>query len=159
MKTIGYSLVLIFILICQNVLSQEIKDSDYTIVKCNNCTVGEIVTSEIGSLSKSNPVNISNGPYSTSIVGVYQETEVKVINLEGSFTKKAYTVIDKGFANVKFNSENGPIKKGDPVTSSSQSGIAMKATQSGMILGIALEDANGKNGLVKIRVMVQYLKQ
>jgi len=35
----------------------------------------------------------------------------------------------------------------------------MKATQSGMIIGIALEDANPSNGLVKIRILIQYVKQ
>lgn len=85
--------------------------------------------------------------------------------LQGFFTKKNRIILDfvntikrEGIYLVKFNSENGPIKKGDIVTTSSEPGVAMKATESGMIIGIALEDANGESGLVKIRILIQYVK-
>jgi len=41
---------------------------------------------------------------------------------------------------VKVSSENGPIYKGDYLTSSSVAGVAMKATKPGQVLGKALED-------------------
>ncbi len=44
---------------------------------------------------------------------------------------------------VKVSLENGPIKKGDLLTSSSTPGVAMKATKSGMTIGMALEDYDG----------------
>ena len=44
---------------------------------------------------------------------------------------------------VKVSLENGEIKAGDPITTSSSPGIAMKASQSGRILGSALQPWNG----------------
>jgi hypothetical protein len=41
---------------------------------------------------------------------------------------------------VKFSAENGPVKIGDYLTLSSRPGIAAKATESGDVIGIALED-------------------
>jgi len=67
-------------------------------------------------------------------------------------------IVNEGVSLVKYNSSNGIIKKGDPVTSSSIPGEAMKATESGVILGIALEDAHASKGLIKVRLMIQYLK-
>jgi hypothetical protein len=40
---------------------------------------------------------------------------------------------------VKVSMENGPIQVGDPLTSSSTPGVAMKATRAGKVLGYALE--------------------
>lgn len=44
---------------------------------------------------------------------------------------------------VKVNLENGPIKAGDFLTSSSTPGVAMKATKTGRIVGQAMEDYDG----------------
>jgi hypothetical protein len=63
-----------------------------------------------------------------------------------------------GIAQVRYNSENGVIKKGDFVTSSTTKGVAMKATSSGMVLGVAMEDADQKEGLLKIRILIQYFQ-
>ena len=40
---------------------------------------------------------------------------------------------------AKVSAENGPIAPGDPITSSSTPGVAMKATQTGRIVGVTLE--------------------
>jgi hypothetical protein len=47
---------------------------------------------------------------------------------------------------VKFSLENGPVRKGDALTSSSKPGYAMKATEAGPTVGIALEDFDGSKG-------------
>src|SRR5690606_6208547 len=41
---------------------------------------------------------------------------------------------------VKVNLENGPIKRGDYLTLSSTPGVAMKATESGQTIGVALQN-------------------
>lgn len=41
---------------------------------------------------------------------------------------------------VKISDENGIVKAGDPLTSSSTPGVAMKATQPGWVIGMAMED-------------------
>ena len=40
---------------------------------------------------------------------------------------------------VKVSSENGPIKAGDYLTTSSKPGVAMKATHAGQMIGKAME--------------------
>lgn len=54
---------------------------------------------------------------------------------------------------AKVSTENGPINKGDPITSSSFAGVGMKATKQGRVIGIALESWSG-NGVGKIMVFV-----
>ena len=46
---------------------------------------------------------------------------------------------------VKVSTENGPIKKGDALTSSSIPGVAMKTTKAGHILGVAMTEYDGKS--------------
>ena len=48
-----------------------------------------------------------------------------------------------GHVYTKVSTENGSISRGDPLTSSSQRGIAMKATKAGRIVGYALESYDG----------------
>ena len=47
---------------------------------------------------------------------------------------------------------------GDFVTTSSTPGVSMKASETGMVLGLAIEDTNTDEGLVKIRILIQYDK-
>ncbi len=109
----------------------------------------------ISSVDGNHRTNLKNSskPYDEYMVGVYNENK----NIETPMVKTS-PVIAGGIAYVKFNLENGIIKKGDPVTSSSETGVAMKALDSGVILGVALEDAGVSGDLLKIRVMIQYLK-
>ncbi len=55
-------------------------------------------------------------------------------NLEGD-----YPIALAGRVPTKVTLENGPIAVGDPLTVSSLSGYAMKATEAGMVVGYALE--------------------
>jgi hypothetical protein len=54
-----------------------------------------------------------------------------------------------GYFPAKVALENGAIRRGDPLTSSSKAGYAMKATQACKIIGYALEDAN-KEGTIQV---------
>jgi hypothetical protein len=47
---------------------------------------------------------------------------------------------------VKVTLENGPIKRGDYLTSSSKPGYAMRATEPGPTVGVALDDFDGSAG-------------
>jgi hypothetical protein len=49
-----------------------------------------------------------------------------------------------GYFPAKVTTENGMIKRGDPLTSSSKPGYAMKATGACRIIGYALQDADGE---------------
>ncbi|MEK7477894.1 MAG: hypothetical protein AAB645_00800, partial [Patescibacteria group bacterium] len=46
---------------------------------------------------------------------------------------------------VKVSTENGPIKIGDHLTTSSLAGVAMKATTSGMMIGVAMDNFDGSS--------------
>lgn len=54
-----------------------------------------------------------------------------------------------GYFPVKVTVENGAIRRGDPITSSSQPGHGMKATAACRIVGYALEDA-GASGVIQV---------
>jgi hypothetical protein len=54
-------------------------------------------------------------------------------------------VISSGKAAVRISSQNGNIKKGDPITTSYRSGIGVLALKNGYILGTSLEDYNSDN--------------
>jgi hypothetical protein len=56
---------------------------------------------------------------------------------------------------VKVSLENGPIAVGDPLTSASAPGVAMKATKAGQIIGYALEKADQK-GKVLVHLQPGY---
>lgn len=59
-----------------------------------------------------------------------------------------------GRITIKVNAENGPIKIGDYITTSSIPGIGMKATKSGPVIGRALEDWTPDSGKTKVMVFV-----
>ena len=56
--------------------------------------------------------------------------------------ERGFPIALSGRVPVQLSTENGPIKKGDRLMLSSLPGIAMKATGTGMTVGIALEDFN-----------------
>jgi len=150
---------LIFILYITPIYSQSTSSNNISsIVECSDCILGNvIIIDDVGKCSKNKPLKLSNSSYNDLLIGVYKEIDVTVIDLEGKHIKKTHTVAKSGIAEVLYSSENGTINKGDLITSSSETGVAMKATKSGMILGIALEDTNAENGLVKIRILIQYV--
>jgi len=55
---------------------------------------------------------------------------------------------------VKVCLENGPIEIGDYLTSSSQPGVAMRATEPGRVIGIALESYDSEEIVDKVMVFV-----
>ena len=112
---------------------------------------GNIISSENATTRAE--LRMANKTYDENMVGVYNN------NTENSPVFKANPVTSTGVTYVKYNSENGAIKKGDLITTSSEPGVGMKATGSGIVLGIALEDATASSGLIKIRVLIQYVKQ
>lgn len=57
---------------------------------------------------------------------------------------------------TKVSNENGAIKVGDPLTTSSTPGVAMKATEPGQIIGFAMEPFNGTMGTIIVFVRASY---
>ncbi|MBI4713838.1 hypothetical protein HY771_01485 [Candidatus Uhrbacteria bacterium] len=69
--------------------------------------------------------------------------------LAGENTVGSYPIALAGRVPTFVTTENGEIKVGDPLTTSSKSGYAMKATKSGVVVGYALEPlASGEDSIL-----------
>ncbi|MBI3659124.1 hypothetical protein HY230_01465 [Candidatus Acetothermia bacterium] len=95
-------------------------------------------------------VRKSAQPYKGLLVGVVSTNPGLVFDngqtyLAGDnsqlITKDKTVVAAVGRVLAKVSLENGPIRVGDPLTSSSKPGVAMRATKAGKIVGYALENA------------------
>jgi len=95
----------------------------------------------------------SNIPYDANIIGVVGETPILVF---GKPTTTTLPIVSFAETLVKATNINGEIKKGDFITSSNNPGIGQKATQSGIVLGRAMEDFNQEEGLITVFVDIQY---
>jgi len=91
----------------------------------------------------------STKPYDTKVVGVVSDPETAALIIGGSHPNDVNRddvkpIAIAGRVLVKVSTENGPIEIGDLLTSSSQPGVAMKATESGRVIGMALEAFDGQ---------------
>lgn len=109
---------------------------------------------------------LANATYSNRIFGVLQNDSVMIykdVNNTGTPVARA------GIAQVNVTTINGPIKKGDFITSSPLAGKGMKAVQSGYVLGTALDDFSGEGaqtvnidnrtaslGSIKVALRIEY---
>jgi hypothetical protein len=75
----------------------------------------------------------------------------------GKETTSTLPVISYGETLVRVTNKNGEIKKGDFITSSNKPGVGQKATESGYVVGKALEDFNQEEGLILVFVDLHYL--
>ncbi|MFN8443576.1 MAG: hypothetical protein U0175_22550 [Caldilineaceae bacterium] len=108
-------------------------------------------------------VRRSAKPYEKMIVGVVSSNPGLVFDEGKTFlagdnstliTDKKTVVAMVGRVPTKFSLENGPINIGDPLTSSSKPGVAMKATKAGQIIGYAMQSSkDAKDG--KLLVWLQ----
>ncbi|HRY30595.1 MAG TPA: hypothetical protein P5079_11245, partial [Elusimicrobiota bacterium] len=89
-------------------------------------------------------------PYDARILGVISDGSSALLvnsHMKGLDRKHpGKPLVLAGRVPIKVCLENGPIKKGDYLTSSSKPGYAMKATEPGATVGIALEDFDGASG-------------
>lgn len=100
---------------------------------------------------------ISRYPYDPALAGVASVNSAIVLGSKG---EKSIPMSSKGNLAVRVSTINGPILRGDPVTSSSIPGVAMKASRAGTIVGNALEDYKEsdpqKIGSIMVLVNIQY---
>lgn len=107
-------------------------------------------------------VTLSSEPYSTLVAGVYA-TKPGVLLTEENIDSDLADKVPMGVIGViptKVCGENGAIKRGDLLVTSSKPGHAMKADMNkvkpGQVIGKALEAFNGEgNGLIKVLVNVR----
>ncbi|GAB4285600.1 MAG: hypothetical protein Kow0068_10980 [Marinilabiliales bacterium] len=145
----------VFVFIIISIVSNA-QENDFSSTEVNSTYEnGTVLISYIGTYLGRN-FQMSEKAYDPYLLGVYFDENDKT-KTDPRYYK--IPIKTKGITYVKFNNENGEIKAGDPVTSSSTPGVAMKATEPGIILGIALEDSDkAYNGLLKIRILIQYMR-
>ncbi|MBU6214370.1 DUF5011 domain-containing protein [Patescibacteria group bacterium] len=99
---------------------------------------GMIVSAASGTSSAM--VSRSSGRYDNGILGVVSTSPNSTL---GAQSDQSVRVGILGRAPVIVSLENGPIHKGDRITSSSLGGIGMRSGQAGRVVGIALQDFSG----------------
>ncbi|MBI3887699.1 hypothetical protein HY310_01375 [Candidatus Microgenomates bacterium] len=113
----------------------------------------QATTSDILS-STTNGIYRSKEEYDMKIFGVIVDTATVIIR---SVDPNYKPIAQSGSAKVSVTDINGPIKRGDYVTTSAKTpGKGQRATLSGYVLGTALEDLNGSNGVILVGVNPQY---
>lgn len=93
---------------------------------------------------------LANVPADSRQVGVI--TKTPAITLRRSVNPDVFDVYDSGTSFVKASNTNGKISVGDYVTSSSQLGVAVRSTNPEFVVGVALEDFDSAEGLLRIEV-------
>lgn len=90
-----------------------------------------------------------------TVIGVVSDDAGVVMGHIGDDKKAQIAMV--GVVGVKVTNENGAIKRGDLLVTSSLSGHAMKSTQNtvGTIIGKSLEDFNGQTGNIKALINLQ----
>ena len=86
---------------------------------------------------------LSSQDYDANMYGIVSESPA--VAFENEQKKEGKPVLRAGRAYVRVSGQNGPIKKGDLVTSSKRAGIGQKATRSGIVVGLALESFEPAN--------------
>ena len=89
-------------------------------------------------------VKKSTKGYDESLIGVVSSNPALVMGSVDDDEASGVPVALSGRVPVKVNTDGGEIKVGDPLTSSSTPGVAMKATKAGVIIGTAMSDFNGE---------------
>jgi hypothetical protein len=103
-----------------------------------NVTEGSLVS------STNNGYQLTNKPYDPTVFGVVTENpSVELVDVNNEDNEKA--VLTSGKALVRVTTANGPIRRGNLLTSSPTAGVAQKATQDGFVIGTALEDYTQQN--------------
>ena len=86
-------------------------------------------------------VKKSSRAYDSQVIGVISTNPAKVLNDPTNWRGEGYVPVAlSGRIPVKVSAENGRVKAGDYLTTSSVPGVAMKATKAGSIIGQAMQD-------------------
>lgn len=112
----------------------------------------ELVPGEVVSVDASGPgyVKASESAYDSTVLGIVS-TEPGITLGEPADVSAAKIAL-AGRVPVNVNNENGAIVPGDYLTTSSTPGEAMKATEAGPVIGVALDSFDGTSGQVLVKV-------
>lgn len=103
----------------------------------NDLPVGTIVANDPSNPKVVVPANLDNN----DILGVVVENSTVAV----SYGSSQVQVSSGGMANVLVSDINGPVHKGDKITSSPLDGIGMKATEASEVIGTVQADLTGQS--------------
>lgn len=122
-------------------------------IKGDNIKNGDIISSSEGGYI------LSRTPYDPLVIGVVSLNPAVSLDLEGA-GNNSYPVVTSGNVEVNVSSINGNIEVGDLITSSSIPGVGMKASQTGYVIGRALDSFTSENsnevGSINIALNLHY---
>ncbi len=125
----------------------------------NNYEPGDVM---VLSAERGADVVKSAEPYSTMVAGIYSTKPGVVGRRQTTDPKASVTEIPMamvGIVPTKVSTENGPIRRGDLLVTSSTIGYAMKGTDRarmlGAVVGKALGNLDSGNGVIEVLVTLQ----
>lgn len=129
-----YNLTVIFCLIILTLFVPEAEAQGFDIASTYQIQDKEAVTGDILMAAPNHGLTRANTPYSNTLFGILQDQPVVVFK---ETDNSGRAVVRTGDAVVNVSDFNGEIKPGDYITSSPISGLGMKATRSGYVIGVA----------------------
>ena len=146
-KTFFVVLVLLFFSTLR-INAQEIGTGIAIAIDLEGGEDGDLICAAQGGYTKCNKINDS------SMYGIITDNPSAKFEVAG-LNNPRY-VLTSGKANLKVTSANGNIQEGDFVASSDRAGIGQKASESGFVLGTALEtyESGDSNAVGKILVSI-----
>ena len=113
-----------------------------------------------GSILSTSPKGaiLSKIPYDSQVIGVVSRDAGIIFSTNAD--KNSVPVISQGIVYVLVSTQQGSIKKEDMITTSTMPGIGVKATNSGYVLGSAMEDYSSndpkKIGKIAVNLSLHY---
>lgn len=111
--------------------------ANYVEIKTGNIKNGDIIS------AGTDGYHLAKTTYDAQMAGVVLLDPAVSIDLIQS--KRSYPYVTTGTVLVNVTTENGAIKIGDPITSSTVPGTGMKSTEAGYIIGTAQEGYSEKD--------------
>lgn len=148
---VGIPLVLLCLFFTNAVLAAEEISygvAQYLTIDDTDVKNGQIVT------SSKQGFHISAKEYEDRIYGVVAQKPA-ITFIESANNDNKQQVVTSGNAYVLVNGQNGPIFKGDPITSSKVKGVGMKAKRPGVIIGTSLDNYSPKDAGTTQKINVQ----
>ncbi|MDO8583143.1 MAG: site-specific integrase [bacterium] len=110
-------------------------------IEAGDIVIADSGAKAVGANSKAY-VKKSDSSYQGSVIGIVSTNPYDAFGRDFDKSEYSFPVALAGRVPLKISLENGPIKAGDLLTSSSIPGVAMRSTKTGLIVGKALEDLN-----------------
>lgn len=159
MKYLGFLFVFVLFLTIPSVAHGAINSFDTSFGVAVNLPISGRAATDgaIISFTKEG-YKVANQAYDPGAVGVISSNPAVEFNIEGFGD---IPVLSTGNVIVNVSTSNGPIVKGDAITTSDVQGVGMKASRSGFVIGSALdsysEEDPKKVGKISVALNFHYL--